>query len=159
MPRPQLGHRSSWSLLAFIQQPASYVNATTNARMHKVTIREANSQDITTFAGEMKAPTLRGWVGEIDGNTVALGGLAFQNARWVAFLNVTPEGRQLLQTSMQVRKALIQTARMVMNEARKQGVRFVYAGAEMKYPLADKMLERIGFKPDSRAEQFYVWKP
>jgi hypothetical protein len=127
--------------------------------MHNVTIREANREDINAFSGEMKAPTLRGWVGEIDGEMVALGGLAFRDGRWIAFMDVTSEGRQLLQESMQVRKALIRTARMVMDEARKQGVRFVYAGAEMKYPLADKMLERIGFKPDSRAEQFYVWKP
>ena len=127
--------------------------------MHKITVRPANSQDIATFSGEMKAPTLRGWVGEIDGEMVALGGLAFRDGRWIAFMDVTSEGRQLLQESMQVRKALIRTARMVMDEARKQGVRFVYAGAEMQYPLADKMLERIGFNEDPRAEHFYVWKP
>jgi hypothetical protein len=127
--------------------------------MHKITVRPANSQDIATFAGELKAPTLRGWVGEIDGKAVALGGLANQHGRWIAFLDVTAEGRQLLHESMQVKKALIRTARMVMDEARKQGVRFVYAGAEMQYPLADKMLERIGFNEDPRAEHFYVWKP
>jgi hypothetical protein len=127
--------------------------------MHKITVRPANSQDIATFSGDLKAPTLRGWVGEIDGKTMALGGLAVQHGRWIAFMDVTPEGRQLLHESMQVKKALIRTARMVMDEARKQGVRFVYAGAEMKFPLADKMLERIGFEQDPRAENFYRWKP
>lgn len=107
----------------------------------------------------MKAPTLRGWVGEIDGKAVALGGLANTGGRWIAFMDVTEEGRALLKSSLQVRKALIRTARMVMDEARKQGIRFAYAEAEMRFPLADKMLERIGFQPDPRAENLYRWKP
>jgi hypothetical protein len=127
--------------------------------MIHVAVRPANKQDIATFARGLKAPTLRGWVGEIDGKALALGGLANMGGRWIAFLDVTEEGRELLKAHMSVRKALIRTARMVMDEARKQGVRFCYSEAEMRFPLADKMLERIGFKPDPRSENFYRWKP
>jgi hypothetical protein len=127
----------------------------------KVTVREANSQDIAAFAipAGVVAPTIKGWVGEVDGERVALGGFAVVAGRHIAFLDVTDEGRQLLKTSLQVRKALISTARMAMHEARKHGIRFCYAEAEMRFPLADKMLERIGFKPDHRSENLYRWKP
>lgn len=127
--------------------------------MIQVTVREATRKDIATFAGGLKAPTLRGWVGEIDGKAMALGGLAFSGGRWIAFLDVTDEGRNLLKSSLHVRKALIRTARMVMEDARDRGVRFAFAEAEMKYALADKMLERLGFKPDPRAPELYRWKP
>jgi hypothetical protein len=127
--------------------------------MIQVAVREATHEDIVTFARDMKAPTLRGWVGEIDGKAVALGGLANMGGRWIAFLDVTEEGRDLLKAHMSVRKALIRTARMVMDEARKQGIRFCYSEAEMRFPLADKMLERIGFQPDPRAPDLYRWKP
>jgi hypothetical protein len=127
--------------------------------MIQVAVREATREDIATFARGLKAPTLRGWVGEIDGKAVALGGLANMGGRWIAFLDVTDEGRDLLKAHMSVRKALIRTARMVMDEARKQGIRFCYSEAEMRFPLADKMLERIGFQPDPRAPDLYRWKP
>jgi hypothetical protein len=126
--------------------------------MHKVTVREASSSDIATFAGTMKSPTLRGWVGEVDGKAIALGGLARVQGRWVAFLDVTDEGRDYLKSSFAVRKALIRTARMIMLEARKQGIRFAFADADMRFPLADKMLERIGFTMDHGSD-VYRWKP
>jgi hypothetical protein len=127
--------------------------------MTQVTVRPAHKEDITTFAGELKAPTLRGWVGEVDGKVMALGGLAIVGGRHIAFLDVTDEGRNLLKSSLHVRKALIRTARMVMEDARNRGVRFAFAEAEMKYQLADKMLEHLGFKPDPRAPDLYRWKP
>lgn len=130
-------------------------------QMHKVTVRLANNSDIAAFStpAGVVAPTIKGWVGEVDGERVALGGFALVHGRYMAFLDVTDEGRQLLKTSLHVRKALIRTARMAMHEARKQGIRFAYAEAEMRFPLADKMLERIGFQPDHRSENLYRWKP
>ena len=127
----------------------------------KVTVRDANQQDIAAFAtpAGVVAPTIKGWVGEVDGERVALGGFALVGGRHIAFLDVTEEGRALLKSSLHVRKALISTARMAMREARKQGIRFAYAEAEMRFPLADKMLERIGFQPDHRSANLYRWKP
>jgi hypothetical protein len=128
--------------------------------MNKVVVREASKEDIAAFAAPagVVAPTIKGWVGEVDGERVALGGFALAHGRWVAFLDVTEEGRELLKTSMHIRKALISTARMAMREARKQGIRFAYAGADMRFPLADKMLERIGFHLDPMADR-YRWTP
>jgi hypothetical protein len=125
----------------------------------KITVRDANQQDIAAFAKDMTSPTLRGWVGEVDGKVMALGGLAIVGGRHIAFLDVTDEGRNLLKSSLHVRKALIRTARMVMEDARNRGVRFAFAEAEMKYQLADKMLEHLGFKPDPRAPDLYRWTP
>ncbi len=124
-----------------------------------VTVRPATREDIATFAKDMEAPTLRGWVGEVDGKSMALGGFACAKGRWIGFLDVTEEGRGLLKKNMYVRAALIRAAVTALREARKQGIRFLYAKADMNYPRADEMLEKLGFHIDPRSQTLYRWTP
>lgn len=127
--------------------------------MSKVTSREANREDIAKFAKGNAAPTLRGWIGEIDGKPVALGGLALAHGRWIFFLDVTEEGRDFLKKNMYVRVAMLRAAVMIMREARAQGIRFVYAKADMAYPRSDELLEKLGFHLDPRTQELYRWTP
>ena len=102
---------------------------------------------------------MRGWVGEVDGKAVALGGFALVKGRWVGFIDITEEGRELLKKNMYVRAALIRAAVTGLREARRMGVRFVYADADMRFPRADEMLEKLGFHVDPRSQVLYRWTP
>lgn len=127
--------------------------------MSKVVIREATKEDIIAFARDSMAPTLRGWVGEVDGEVIALGGFALALGRWVGFLDVTEEGRSLLKKNMYVRAAMIRAAVTALREARKMGIRYLYARADMNYPRADEMLEKLGFHIDPRTDELHRWTP
>lgn len=129
--------------------------------MSKVTVREANKDDILAFAlpANVAAPTLRGWVGEVDGKRVALGGFALARGRWIGFVDVTEEGRGLLKNNMYVRAAFVGTAIKGLREARKMGIRYLYADADMRFPRADELLEKLGFHIDPRTNVLYRWTP
>jgi GNAT superfamily N-acetyltransferase len=129
--------------------------------MSKVTVREAIKNDIVGFStpAGVAAPTLRGWVGEIDGKPVALGGFALAMGRWIGFVDVTEEGRDLLKKNMYVRAAFVGTAVKALREARRMGVRYIYADADMRFPRADELLEKLGFHVDPRTESLYRWTP
>lgn len=129
--------------------------------MARVITRPATRDDIAAFAlpAGVITPTVKGWVGEVDGKAVALGGFALVKGRWIGFMDVTEEGRGLLAKNMYVRAALLRTAVTALREARKVGIRFIYAEADMRFPRADELLEKIGFHIDPRSEYLYRWTP
>lgn len=90
-------------------------------------------------------PSMKAWAGKVDGKPVALGGLARDaEGRWIAFFDITDEARAY-------KRAIVRTGRLVMQEARKMNLRFVYAMPDCEEPLALKWLGRLGFEPDPRS--------
>lgn len=114
-------------------------------------VRRATREDIDTYSDMTNKPSLLAWVGEIDGKIVGLAGLAFVKGRWMAFCDLEPEARPF---KMKIARAAIRT----FQEARKQGIRFIYAEANTEEPGALRWLESLGFEIDTRMPQYHRWK-
>jgi hypothetical protein len=114
-------------------------------------VRPAAREDIEAFFGPRAKPTMKAWVGEVDGRPIGIGGLALAGGRWVAFCDLTPEARRY-------RRAIVRTARLIMEEARRSGIRFVYAAADMEEPMALRWLASLGFERDERSGRLFRWQ-
>lgn len=114
-------------------------------------VRPATRQDIEAFSDVPGKPTMRAWAGEIDGRVVALGGFAFSNGRWFGFCDLTEEAREH-------RFTIARAAKQAFEEARRQGIRFIYAEADTKEPGSVKWLTSLGFELDPRTEYLYCWR-
>lgn len=115
-------------------------------------VEPATQEDIALFAYDRDTPTMKAWVGKEDGETIALFGLARESdGRWFAFFDITDRARSH-------KKQIVRTARMVMQEARNMGLRYVYAVPDDNEPLARKWMQRLGFEPDPRSGTLMRWK-
>lgn len=112
-------------------------------------VRKATKQDIDAFT-DLPKPTMLAWVGEIDGRPVALGGLALVDGVWIAFCDLEEEARPFTIT---IARASIR----IFEEAKRMGIKYIYAEAEESEPTALRWLSYLGFKPDSRNPRFYRW--
>jgi hypothetical protein len=102
-------------------------------------IRPATRDDIERFKGDRDlGPSVKALVGEVDGNLIALGGLAYSAGKVVAFLDLKPEARKY-------KKSMHRAALQVMQMARAGGHRYVYASADPEEPSAERWLARLGF--------------
>ena len=119
-------------------------------RKSRPIVRPATREDIEAFSDLRNKPTLRAWVGEIDGRIIAIGGLAFSKGRWFGFCDLSDEARQYKMT-------IARTAKMVLDEARRQGIRFVYAEAGQNERGASRWLISLGFIIDPRSGYLYRW--
>lgn len=129
----------------------------------RIVRRPATREDILAFARASDTPvtpTALAWVGECDGKVLALGGFARgADGRWIGFVDIIPEGRELLEKNMYVRAALLRAAIEGLREARKVGFRFVYAHADTEKKRAAELLMKLGFGPDQRSGYLYRWSP
>ena len=116
-----------------------------------VIVRPATREDIAAFSDMADKPTVKAWVGEIDGKIVGMGGLALIGGRWFAFLDLTDEARSSKIT-------LMRTAKRVMAEARRMGLRYVYAQVSTHEANAAAWLRSLGFELDPRSEVLYRWQ-
>ena len=115
-----------------------------------VCVRPATRADIEAFSDLRGKPTLKAWVGELDGEILGIGGLAYAKGRWFAFCDLKPEAREYKMT-------LARTAKMVLREARQQGIRFVYAEADLNERASVRWLTSLGFRLDPRTAYLYRW--
>lgn len=127
-------------------------------RKHQVVSRPATKEDLEKFTSEVKWPTAKAWIGEIDGEPVAIGGIAFFNKRWVGFLDITEKGREYLKKSLMVKVALIRVMVEGLREAKKMNVRYIYTWADLDHDGAEELLERMGFHKDPRNIKLWRWK-
>lgn len=109
----------------------------------KVEIGPAGPEDIAYFArGDW--PTMRAWVGKEDGEPIALFGFSRNtDARWVAFFDITDKARRH-------KKLIVKTGRMLMDEARRMGLRYVYAQPDENEIMARRWMRTLGFAEDPR---------
>jgi hypothetical protein len=129
-----------------------------DARRGQVISRPATREDIVAFSAVVKWPTAKAWIAEIDGEVVALGGFAIMRGRYIGFLDVTENGREYLEKSLMVKAAMIRAMMGGMREAKRMGVRYVYAQADTQFPKARELLERMGFHVDPRSPELHRWK-
>lgn len=121
----------------------------------KVTVRPATRDDLLRYSGEERlGPTATAFIGEIDGEPVGIGGLAYRAGRVYAFCDLKPEAKQHP-------KALHAAALAVIKLARDLRHRFVFAEMDLSEPTAPRWLARLGFErlSDEGAEKvIWVWR-
>jgi N-acetylglutamate synthase-like GNAT family acetyltransferase len=114
-------------------------------------VRVATREDIDAFSDLKNKPTIRAYVGEVDGEIVAIGGLAFAKGRWFGFCDLREPARKHKMT-------IARMGKRIMDEAREMGIRFVYANVDPSEPTAERWLTRLGFEPDPRTLVLYRWR-
>jgi hypothetical protein len=114
-------------------------------------VRPATREDIDAFSDMANKPTLKAWVGELDGRIIALGGFAFSKGRWFGFCDLEEDARRFKMT-------IGRAAKMILNEAKKQGIRFIYAEADPQEPGAIRWMTSLGFTVDPRTAYLYRWR-
>lgn len=114
-------------------------------------VRRATAEDISAFSPLPNKPTILAWVGDDDGKIIGIGGLALVGGRWFAFCDLKPEARKH-------KKAIVKTARNVMMEAKRMGIRFIYAEADSSEPGARRWIESLGFHIDPRSNYLFRWR-
>lgn len=118
----------------------------------KVEVEPATVDDIRFFARDQQFPTMRAWAAREDGEPIALFGLSRgPDARWYAFLDITDAARPH-------KKTIVRTGKVLMDEARKMGLRYVYAQCDENEPLAARWLRSLGFEADPRSGVLMRWK-
>jgi hypothetical protein len=114
-------------------------------------VRPATREDIDVFFGPRAKPTMKAWVGVLEGKPIGIGGLALVEGRWIAFCDLTPEARRY-------KRAIVKTAKMIMEEAGRCGIRFVYAEADRNEPMAIRWLVSLAFQLDRRSGNLCRWR-
>ena len=114
-------------------------------------VRVASKEDIEAYSDMAPKPTLKAWAGEVDGEIVALGGIAFAKGRWFAFCDLKEGAKDYPMTIMR-------TAKKVFEYAREKNIRFVYAEADPDEPKAVRWMESLGFQLDPRSQHLYRWR-
>jgi len=117
---------------------------------YEVVVRRATPTELAALVPGDDRPTVKAWVGAVDGRIVGFGGLAFKQGRWIAFCELSEDARRH-------KRAIVRAGRNVIAEARRDGHRFVYAEADGNEPTARRWLESLGFQPDNRTG-LYRWQ-
>lgn len=117
----------------------------------QVILRPATREDLDAFSNMTGKPTIKAIVAEINGKIIAVGGLAYGKGRWYSFCDLTPEARKY-------KMRIARTARRIFDEARRSGIKYIYAEADTREPRAVAWLTSLGFELDPRSQHLYRWK-
>lgn len=110
-----------------------------------VEIVPAGAADVSKFARGQLRPTMRAWVGKEADEPIALFGFARgPDARWYAFFDITDKARPH-------KKLIVRTAKTMMDDARRMGLRYVYAQIDENETLARRWMRSLGFADDPRS--------
>lgn len=120
----------------------------------QVESRPATREDIEVFYGrEGASPTVKAWIGLVDGEPAAIGGFRYEYGCVVAFFDIRSDRLR------QAKIAIVKGAKAVMADARANGYRFVYAAMDPNEPTAPRFLTRLGFEQDNLDPSLFVWRP
>lgn len=114
-------------------------------------VREATKADIDAFYAMEEKPTMRAWLAEVDGEIIGICGIARTRGRWVAFCDIKDELRRF-------KKVILKTGLLMMREARKAGIRYVYSEPNPDEPNAERFLQALGFHLDPRSMSLFRWR-
>jgi hypothetical protein len=117
----------------------------------KLTVRPATREDIAAFSDLANKPTVRAWIGELDGAIISMGGIALVKGRWIAFVDLTEAARPYKMT-------IARTAIRFLEAARRDGIRFIYAEMDVKEKSAERWLHSLGFSLDPRSQYLFRWR-
>lgn len=120
--------------------------------MAGVVFRPATSRDFVEFASSLPPHRVRAFVGEIDGVTLGIGGLAYlPNGSVLAFCDLKEEARRYP-------VALHRAGRETLRFAAELGIRKILATADNLQPAAERWLLRIGFVPtEIDGVRIFIW--
>lgn len=124
--------------------------------MGKLIVRRATKADLEAFSDMENKPTLRAWVGDLDGEIIAIGGLAVFKGRYYAFIDLKPEARQF-------KIHIMRSAKRMLAEAKRSGIKYIYAECSPVEPKASAWLARLGFRLShlgfkfDPTSQLYCW--
>ena len=113
-------------------------------------IRTATRDDIEAFSKLRNKPTIMAWVGDIDGRIVGIAGFARVHGRWYGFCDMREEARPYKMT-------IARAAKRAMQDAKRHGIKFIYAKNDPKELGAERWLTSLGFRIDPRSQQLYRW--
>ena len=114
-------------------------------------MRRAAAADFEAFSDHGNALTTLCWCADLDGRVIGLGGFAIVKGRYYAFVDLKPEMRSYKMTIMR-------TARRAMAEARKRGIKFIYAQADTSEKNPVGWMRSLGFDIDPRSPSIFRWK-
>lgn len=103
------------------------------------TIRPATAADAVAYYGKTPGMSFRGYVAELDGEIVGIGGVYYDNGMPIAFSEMKPPMRSH-------KKAMAKAVRMFERLFDSLGTK-VYAVACATEPTAPYLLAKLGFKP------------
>lgn len=103
------------------------------------TFRRATAQDALVFYGKTPPMSFRGFVAELDGEVIGIGGIYYNEGVPVAFTDLGEPMRKH-------KKAIAKACRMLTRFFDQTGGK-VYAVACPKEPTAPYLLAKLGFKP------------
>lgn len=130
-----------------MQPEAGGVRSAAPGLRGNVIVRRAARADIEAFAGDGERPTMKAWVGEIDGRIIGLGGLAYRHGRWIAFCELSEEARPH-------KRAIVRAGRAAIDAARRAGHTYIYAEADQSEKMAKRWLASLGFRADPKTGLF-----
>ena len=116
-------------------------------------IRVATANDVAIFYSESGMPqaSIRAVVVEVDGDPIAIGGVALCNGGPVAFMNMRPSASNYPKLIMKATRMLV---RNVFSRYRGP----IYAIRDESIPTSFRYLTRIGFKPVEENSEVFVWR-
>jgi hypothetical protein len=120
-------------------------------RKCKPVVRWASREDIDAFSPLRNKPTIKALCMELDGKLVGLGGFALVNGRYFGFCDLTEEARPY-------KMHIMRAAKRMLEYAREQGIKFIYAEADPEEDGAVRWMTSLGFHLDPRSLHLYRWK-
>lgn len=115
-----------------------------------VIVRPATRADIEAYSSQAGKPSIKAVAMEKDGAIIGLGGIACVKGRWIAFCDLKGEARAY-------KMHIMRAARRFLEEARREGIQFVYAARDESEPGSERWLRRLGFEIDPRSQTLYRW--
>lgn len=115
-----------------------------------VIIRPAIRADIDAYSSQAGKPSIKGIVMEKDGCVIGLGGIAYAKGRWIGFCDLSEEARGY-------KMHIMRGARRFLDQMRREGIRFIYAGRDEGEPGSERWLKSLGFEIDPRSQTLYRW--
>lgn len=113
-------------------------------------IRPATRADIEAYSSQPDKMSIRALAMELDGRIIGLGGIALSGGRWLAFCDLKPEARRY---KMRIARA----ARRFLADARRGGIRYIYAGRDEAELRSLAWLTSLGFSLDPKSQTLYRW--
>ena len=110
----------------------------------KPIVRRATIEDLKSFWPDKPIPSGKYWLGEIDGEIVAVSGYAWTDNKWMLFCDQREPSRAY---PMHFARA----GKRVMADWAATGRKFLWAYEDKNEPTAVRWLESLGFKRQDKA--------
>ncbi len=112
--------------------------------------RLATQEDLDKFFHLEKLPTMKAWVGEVDGEPLVLAGVARILGKWFVFCDIKEEARKH-------KYGIARNGFRLMEELKKMGIKTAYLHVDRTEPTAIAWASTLGFEPDQNTE-YYKWR-